>query len=129
LGFFKDLASENLELAMSRVIIDVVISVLGVSEFYNKCVRNVILHNAISTYWEVFEGYFHRRTISGKTEHTWIPSSELSVPPDADLIYGCPEVGSMQSSFNASIRREIFGDRGFIRFRLLDIASGHIHRR
>jgi hypothetical protein len=26
-------------------------------------------------------------------KHTWIPSDELSVPPDADLIYGLLEVG------------------------------------
>ena len=104
LRLFNDLASEILELPMSGVIIDVVISVLGASKFYDKCVRNTILHNAIRTYREIFGRYFHRRSILGKTEHTWIPSGELSVPPDADLIYGCPEDGSMQASFNASIR-------------------------
>jgi len=93
LRLFKDLASEFLEFIMSGVIIDVVISVFGAFKFYDKCVRDAILHNAIGTYREIFKGYFHRRTILGKTKHTWIPSGELSVPPDADLIYGFLEVG------------------------------------
>jgi 6-phosphogluconate dehydrogenase len=93
LRLFKDLASEFLEFIISGVIIDVVISVFGAFKFYDKCVRDAILHNAISTYRGFFGGYFHRRTILGKTKHTWIPSDELSVPPDADLIYGLLEVG------------------------------------
>ena len=78
---------------MSGVIIDVVIPVLRAFKFYDKCVRDAILHNEISTYRETFQKYFHRRTILGKTEHTWSPSGELSEPPDADLIYGFLEVG------------------------------------
>jgi hypothetical protein len=84
LRLFKDFASEFLEFVMSRVIVDVVIPVLRAFKFHNKCVRHAILH---------IGRFFHRRTILGKTGHTWSPSGELSVPPDADLIYGFLEVG------------------------------------
>ena len=103
---------------MNGVVIDVVIPVLHALKFHHKCVRDTILHNAIvpqkKPFWE-------------KSEHTWSPSGELSVPPDADLIYGFLEIGCLQSSFNASIRLEIFNHRNFVRFRLSEIASGHIH--
>lgn len=33
---------------MCRVVIDVVISILGVFELYNKCVRDAILYNVIN---------------------------------------------------------------------------------
>jgi len=69
---------------VSGVVIDVVIPVLRAFKFYHKCVRDTILHNAIvpqeKPFWE-------------KSEHTWSPAGELSVPPDADLIYGFLEVG------------------------------------
>jgi len=83
---FKDLqvASEFLEFIMGGVVIDVVIPVLRAFKFHHKCVRDTILHNAIvpqgKPFWE-------------KSEHTWSPSGELSVPPEADLIYGFIEVG------------------------------------
>jgi hypothetical protein len=81
---FKALGSEFLEFVMSGVVIDVVIPVLCAFKFCHKCVRDTILHNAIVP---------HEKPFWEKSEHTWSPSCELSVPPDADLIYGFLEVG------------------------------------
>ena len=89
---FKDLASEFLEFVMNGVIIDVVIPVLRAFKFYDKCVRDAILQNKISTYPENLRSISTGKSL-GKTEHTWSPSGELSEPPDADLIYGFLEVG------------------------------------
>jgi len=81
---FNGPGSEFLEFLMSGVVIDVVISVLRAFKFHQKCVRDTILHNAIVP---------QEKPLREKSEHTWSPSGELSVPPDADLIYGFLEVG------------------------------------
>jgi len=87
LCLFKNLPSQFLELVMSGVIIDIVVSILGAFKLYNKRVRDAILYNVISI------GGERSGVILGKRCHTWAPSGELSVPPDADLIYGFPDVG------------------------------------
>ena len=77
---------------MSGVIIDVVVSILGAFKFYNKRVRDAILHNVISIGRECSE-IIPRNHFGRDGCHTWAPSGELSVPPDADLIYGFLDVG------------------------------------
>jgi len=47
LCLFKNLPSQFLELVMSGVIIDIVVSILGAFKLYNKRVRDAILYNAI----------------------------------------------------------------------------------
>jgi hypothetical protein len=42
--------------------------------------------------------------MQGEYKLTWIPSIELSSPPDEDLIYGCRDDGWRQLSFSASMR-------------------------
>lgn len=77
---------------MSGVIIDVVVSILGAFKLYNKRVRDAILYNVISIGWQRSE-IIPRELFWERRCDTWAPSGELSVPPDADLIYGFLDVG------------------------------------
>jgi len=92
LCLLNDLPSQSLKLVMSGVIINVVVSILDAFKPYNKRVRDAILYNLISIGQERSE-IIARELFWERRCHTWAPSGELSVPPDADLIYGFLDVG------------------------------------
>jgi len=92
LCLFNNLPSQFLELAMSGVIIDVVIPIPGAFKLYNKRVCDAILYNIISIGRKRSE-IISRVSFWKRQCHTCAPSGELSVPPDADLIYGFLDVG------------------------------------
>jgi len=86
-----------LEHAMHGVNIDIIIPILRRLELKNKGVRDSILQTR-SDHARLFP------QTKEKPAHTCKPSGELSVPPEADLIYGFKDVGWRQVSFRPNMR-------------------------